>query len=268
MSILNFFHSYLPSPVIVEWGPWQLHWYGALVGLAALIGYWLVRRQWLKSGRKLIEFDKLFGWLLLAGLVGARLLDVFLFEWWYFQNHLVDILYFWQGGLSWHGGLLGGAVVLGVYYHKTLADLLSVADIFAPALAVGQAIGRWGNYFNQELFGLPTDLPWGIPIARTWRPWAYVDQVYFQPVFLYESVALLFLALGLWYLRRQQLKPGSLFVCYLLGTGIIRFGLEFIRLDEQSLVLGLRSGLLMAAVIILAGIGLWLAIRRRPAINI
>jgi len=257
MSILNFFHSYLPSPVIFSWGPLTFYWYGLLVGLGVAVGYAVTRRLWQAKGFKLAELDGLAFILVPAGLVGARLLDVFLFEWWYFRDHLGAIFSFWQGGLSWHGALLGGGLAVWWWARWRGRSLLLVSDLLAPGLAVGQALGRWGNYFNQEIFGLPTTLPWGIPIAEPLRPEAYVSAVYFHPVFLYESLALAVIALLVWRLYRSLWPAGRLFASYLVLSGLVRLVLEFVRVDEQVLLLGLRSGWWVAAVTVLLGVVIW-----------
>ncbi|MBI5466570.1 MAG: prolipoprotein diacylglyceryl transferase [Candidatus Kerfeldbacteria bacterium] len=263
MSFFSFFHSYLPSPIIFSWGPLTFHWYGLLVAVAVVAGYTLARRNFRQHGGGIGELDRFLGWAILAGLAGARLLDVFLFEWWYFRDHLTSALYLWDGGLSWHGALVGGLVVLCWQYRRSLAGLKSVLDLLAPALALGQAVGRWGNYFNQELFGLPTSLPWGIPIAESFRPLPYATSIYFHPVFLYESLALLLLAWLLWRLRRRNRAPGSVFAVYLAASGLLRLMLEFLRIDEQLVIGGIRSGMWLAAVAVIIGASLWLTIRRR-----
>lgn len=257
MGLVEALHSYIPSATLLEVGPLSLHWYGFLLALAVVIGYAATRRLWRERGYDTQSLDRLLPWLLVCGLVGARLADVFIFEWWYFREHPWQIPVIWGGGLSFHGGLLGGFLLLWQWQRKRQLKLLATLSTFAPGLLLAQAIGRWGNYFNQELFGLPTNLPWGIPIALPYRPEAYLLATYFHPVFLYESLGLLLLALGLWWMRRKVWYPRYGFALYLVSTGVLRFALEFIRLDEQQLILGTRAGVWVALILVTVGLALW-----------
>ncbi len=251
---MNFIQTFSPSPILLELGPLTIRWYGLFLALSFVVGYIVASKLWKRAGRDSKELDKLFFWLLIWGVVGARVLDVFLFEWNYFQNNLGDIFKIWEGGLSIHGGLIAGFIVLFFYAKKHQIKLLSLLDIFAPAVALGQAVGRWGNYFNQEIFGTPTNLPWGIHIEPLNRPAGYLQYELFHPVFLYESIGLLILFWLLIRWSRRKIFPGRVFVYYLLGAGVLRFALEFIRVDTQLLVFGFRSGMLIATVMIILGI--------------
>lgn len=257
MGPWQLFHTTVPEATLFRWGPIALHWYGLLFALAVLVGYLVVRREWREHTWPILELDQLLAWLVLTGLLGARLLDVFWFEWWYFRQHLSALWRIWEGGLAFHGGVLVGAITLWLWARQHKRSWLAIADTFAPALALGQAIGRWGNYFNQELFGLPTNLPWGIPIVRLFRPAAYATASYFHPVFLYESLALIAIALGLWQVRKRNLVPGQRFALYLATTGLLRFALEFVRVDEQVAQWGVRAGTWVALVTVLFGAALW-----------
>jgi phosphatidylglycerol:prolipoprotein diacylglycerol transferase len=259
---IDFFHSYLPSPVVVELGGISLHWYGCLMALGIGVGYALTRKLWQCQRWVEHELDSLIIWLVAAGLIGARLFDIFIYEWWYFKDHLNQVFFIWQGGLAWHGGLFGAAMALWWWNRRKKYDWRQLLGTFAPGLAAGQAIGRWGNYFNQELFGLPTDLPWGIPISEINRPFDYLSANYFHPIFLYESVALFLIAYLLWRLVWQRGASGRWFALYLILTGAVRFILEFLRLDEQNVYFGVRAGVLVACLTII--IGIWLAYLSRP----
>jgi phosphatidylglycerol:prolipoprotein diacylglycerol transferase len=254
---MNFLSTYLPSPIIFNWGPISLHWYGLLLSVGVLLGYGVSKRLWREHGGAAGKFDNLLLWLLLSGFIGARLIDVFMFEWWYFKDNLFEIWKIWQGGLAFHGALLGGAAALWLWCKHNKHTWLELADVLAPALALGQAIGRWGNYFNQELFGLPTTLPWGIPIALSYRPAVYSVFTYFHPVFLYESLGLLILALVIWKLRKHNWPKGRLFSLYLITSGVLRLALEFLRIDDQSQILGVRAGLLVAFMVVIIGLVIW-----------
>ncbi len=251
-------HNTIPSAIAVTIGPVPIRWYGIMLTIAVFAGYFLARHYFGKAGHNKAKFDNLFLPLVLIGLLGARLTNVFLFEWWYFKNHLSEIFNIWQGGLAFHGAIIFGGVYLWQWCKKQSINFLSLLDILAPALTVGQAIGRFGNYFNQELFGLPTNLPWGIPIAEDLRPSQFSIQEYFHPTFLYESIGLIILTIILLLLGRRTKPAGSIFAYYLIGSGLLRFALEFIRVDEQLIVWGIRIGLLIGFITILVGLFLLL----------
>ncbi len=256
----SMFEAYLPQAELIALGPLSLRWYGLLMALGALAGYALTRRMARERSLNLAELDSLAAVLLVAGLIGARVFDVIVFEREYFLGRPWEALAVWHGGLAFHGALLFGAASLAVWCRRRRYSMLRYLDLFAPALALGQAIGRWGNYFNQELFGLPTSLPWGIPIAVNLRPEEYQTFTHFHPVFLYESVLLVLLAAVLWRLR-DRFGDGRLFGLYLAAAGAARLLLEFLRLDEQSLFLDVRAGFWVAGAAVFAGA--WLLWRAR-----
>lgn len=268
MSPLEFFHSYSPESNLATFGPVNIHWYGLLLAVGIVAGYWAVRRVWQERRGALPELEQLMIWLVVVGFIGARLVDVFVFEWWYFQDNLSQIWLVWRGGLAWHGALLGAALVIWQWSKRHARSFRELFDVLAPGLAWGQAIGRWGNYFNQELFGLPTSLPWGIPIEPLNRPDVYAAAAYFHPTFLYESVGLVVIGYLLWHLRRRlQRWPGALIAVYLVLSGALRVALEFIRLDEQSIFLGVRSGFWVAGLIIILGCVMWRLSRHHQTNN-
>ncbi len=262
MDLVGFLHVYEPSAVIFEAGSISIHWYGLLLALGIGIGYLVTRVIWLRSGKLGQELDELLFWLVLAGLIGARVVDVFFYEWWYFHDHLWEVLYIWQGGLAWHGGLLAGGLVMWRWARQKGYSFFKLLDVFAPGLALGQAIGRWGNYFNQELFGSPSNLPWSISISIANRPAGLVSYTHFHPTFLYESLALCLLAYVLWHISKKVWPDGRLFSLYLICTGLIRLLLEFVRVDTQNTFLNLRAGLWLALVVFCLGVYLWVKSRQ------
>jgi len=255
MWLAELLHSQVPDSIMIEFGIFQVHWYGLLLVTGIVVGYWLTRSSWRRQGLPLKKLDELIIWLVVAGLLGARLLDVFIYEWWYFQKHLTEIFYIWQGGLAWHGSLLVGVIFLWWWSGREKFSFWQMLDTFAPGLALGQAVGRWGNYFNQELFGVPTSLPWGIPVAEINRPVEFIRANYFHPTFLYESIGLLLIAYLLWQVGKKIKIPGQTFAWYLVLTGLLRFVLEFLRVDEQNIFLGLRAGFWISGLTII--LGLW-----------
>ncbi len=184
---MSFLHTFHPQPILISFGPINIHWYGLLVvlGILAAIftalklaGYYNIKKE--------VIIDLSF-YLVIFGIIGARLYDVLL-ELPYYLNHPLDIFKIWQGGLAIHGAIIAGIAVIWLFAKKRQLNFWLLAAIITPGLALAQAIGRWGNYFNQELFGAPTGLPWGIPIDLINRPIKYIGYEFFHPTFLYESI--------------------------------------------------------------------------------
>ena len=204
--------------------------------MATLIGEGLCKRDKLDVQ---IYWKTVF-YALLFGLIGARLYHVIhLFD--YFTQHPLEIIAVWQGGLGIWGGIFGG--LLGLFIStKKIGKLLAYTDVFAVVAPLAQAIGRWGNYFNKELFGYPANLPWGIYIPQELRPTAFKYYDRFHPLFLYESILdlLLFILLYKVYSRQKiagtKLSAGFVTMLYLIGYSIIRFFLEFMRPDPWRLL--------------------------------
>lgn len=287
---IMFLHTFHPQPILAHLGPLTIHWYGLFLSLAALAGY--VVFQWIgrRYGFKPSQLEVLFFWTILFGIIGARLYHVSN-EWSYYAAHLKEILSVWNGGLAIHGGLVAGLLVFAFYARRTKRSFWLLADIAAPAVALGQAIGRWGNYFNQELFGKPTNLPWGIPIDTLNRPIEYSSFSYFHPTFLYESlgsliVFLLLLALHRTRLRRSVNAPsvttqhqpskeshmkfiatggaGFIILVYFILESLLRHGTELLRVDRVPVVFGVRLPLLVSlAIAVASAIALLIKFKRQ-----
>jgi prolipoprotein diacylglyceryl transferase len=203
-------------------------------------------------------------WAVLLGFVGARLA--------YASTHLdrfegrpLAVLAIWEGGLALFGGLTVGVVVGVLLVRRWGGDVPRFADAVAPAIPLAQAIGRWGNYFNQELFGTPSDLPWAVEIDPVNRPAAFADAATFHPTFLYESIYnLLVVVVLLRVERRTKLKPGNLLLVYGMLYGVGRFLLELIRTDTTFRLFGLSRNALVALAVVV-GSGLLLRHRQRTA---
>jgi phosphatidylglycerol:prolipoprotein diacylglycerol transferase len=189
----------------------------------------------------------------------------------YYFSNPIEILMVWKGGLGIPGAVVGGALGLWLFTRRNRLPFAVWADLAAPGLAMGQAIGRWGNYVNQELFGRPTRLPWGIAIDPAYAtPLGFTDSgLRFHPLFLYESLANLAICLGLlWLARRlgERLKPGDVFLAYLVAYPTVRFLLEFMRIDSplaaaSGVVLNINQ-VLMLVVALVATLALALRTRR------
>ena len=260
----------LPSPSsgTLEIGPLDIHAYGLMIALGVVAGVWLMGRRFEQKGiGTRDDANGMAVWAVLAGVIGSRLYHVAT-DWSKFENNLSDIPKIWQGGLGIPGGLALG-IPVGLYYLKRKGIPVGLAaNCGAPGIALAQAIGRWGNYWNQELFGRPTSLPWGLEIDdahRTGPAAEYIgqDNVVFHPTFLYESLSNLALAGILLLLdRRFRVRPGHLMAMYLMGYGVIRFFVEGLRIDAATEVGGLRWNQWVALAGVLGG-GAYLLISNR-----
>jgi len=205
-------------------------------------------------------------WCVLFGLLGARIYHVFL-EFPYYLNNPIDIFKIWQGGLAIHGALIAGIITVWIFAKKNNINFWLLTSVLSPSMALAQAIGRWGNYFNQENFGGPTYLPWGIPIDYINKPLEYSAYRYFHPTFLYESIGnlLIFSALILihvWIIKKRKQNCVMCYVlcvmCYLIMYSLLRFFTEFIRIDQTPELFGLRWPQIMSILIIAASIAVLL----------
>lgn len=230
------------DPIAFHLGPLKVHWYGIILATAMLVGTILAARD---AQRRGVDPDHLYNLALImipGAIICARIYYVF-FNWQYYSVNPWEIPAIWHGGLAIHGGILGGLLVGYLYARHYKLEFWLLADIVAPSLVLGQAIGRWGNYVNQEAYGTPTDLPWAMYIAGEYR----------HPTFLYESIWNLGVFLFLLWQRKknQRLKTGDLFLIYLILYSLGRVWVESFRTD--SLMLG---PLKMAQLISLFFIGL------------
>ncbi|MEJ5240453.1 MAG: prolipoprotein diacylglyceryl transferase [Anaerolineales bacterium] len=230
-------------PVFLQTNGLEIKFYGIILMSGALAGGWLASLELRRRGRDAQEVWDLMVYLILGGVIGARLWHVFtpsasavssgITTSYYLQNPL-EILNLRHGGLGMPGVILGGAIALAIYTRRRGQSFAFWADIAAPSLALGQAIGRWGNFFNQELYGAPTNLPWKLYIDPPHRLPGFENVEYYHPLFLYESLwNLANMFFLLWLLRRKQEKllPGDVFLAYLITYPVGRFLLEFLRLD-------------------------------------
>lgn len=257
-----------------------LRYYGLILVTGAFLGGYVASVEARRRGQDAERVWDGIIWALIGGIVGARLWHVVtpppsmqaigLTTEYYFSNP-IEILMVWKGGLGIPGAVAGGALAVWLFARRYRLPFATWADLAAPGLAMGQAIGRWGNYVNQELFGAPTTLPWGLAIDPAYTtPLGFTDPTLrFHPLFLYESLGNLGICLGLLWLARRfgdKLKPGDVFLAYLVAYPTLRFFLEFLRLDSPlamgpEFALNINQGL-MLVVAILAGAALAFRSRR------
>jgi phosphatidylglycerol:prolipoprotein diacylglycerol transferase len=258
-----------PGPILVEFGPVAIRWYGLLIASAVLIGVSLSQYLAKRRGVNPDLVADLAIWLVLAAIPAARLYYV-LFEWQDYSQRPEDIIAIWKGGIAIHGAILGGIAAALIFARIQKVSFWQLADLVVPSLILGQAIGRWGNFFNSEAFGSPTNLPWKLYIPPGRRPPGFLNVEYYHPTFLYESLwnLLVFGILMTLFFRdvqgKSRLKVGTLALVYLVGYSAGRVWIEGLRTD--SLMLGpLRIAQLVSLGAIAIGLlGLtWLYILKR-----
>ena len=222
-----------PGAIAFQFGPLVIRWYGILMATAIVVGLWLGHREARRADLPAEDFISVAQWSILAGLVGARIYEV-IFNWDYYGQYPSKIIAVWEGGLAIHGGLIAGVAVGLWLARRWNLPILKSLDVAAPSIAIGQAIGRWGNFFNEEAFGRPTNLPWKLYISPPHRPQGYVPYDFFHPTFLYESLWDFFVFVVLVTVLRERLRerPGAVFFCYVGLYSIGRFAIEALRLDS------------------------------------
>jgi prolipoprotein diacylglyceryl transferase len=252
--------AFIPSPPSngVHIGPFFVHAYGLAYIAAVLAAIAITQRRWRALGGDPALVQEVALWAFPAGLIGGRLYFVAT-SWNEVPRHWWGPFAVWQGGLGIWGGIAAGTLVGIWVLRRRKADIPLFLDAAAPALLVAQAIGRVGNYFNQELFGGPTTLPWGLEIDPAHRPAAYANDATFHPTFLYEIVWNLLLAAALVQLgRRRTIRPPGIFALYVAGYSLGRIGEELLRVDPAHHILGLRLNFFVATLLFVAGLA-WFA---------
>lgn len=254
------------DPIIVQLGPIAIHWYGVLVVTGILLGAQVAAYLAKRAGEDPERIWDLLMVAVIAGIIGARIEYVVVPPHWaYYREHLAQAFYIWEGGLRIYGAIVGGALGVLGYAAFTKSQPLKLLDFAAPGMAMGHAIGRWGNFINHELYGPPTTLPWGLHIPLEYRIAPYNDlatyplDTRFHPSFLYESLANLLLCIALVVIANRlgdRLKTGTLLAGYLIGYSAIRFFMDYLRTDQTS-----AQGL---ALIFAAAAVLFLVVRYQP----
>lgn len=272
--MINFLQTFHPNPILISIGPINIYWYGLFIVLGALTAIFITLKlaDYYKIKKEII-IDLAF-WLIIGGIIGARMYHILLEPQYYLSNP-IDMIKIWQGGLAIHGAILAGIIIIWYFAKKNFKNLINnqnnqrnqrnqwsnfwlLSSIIAPGLALAQAIGRWGNYFNQELFGKPTNLPWGIPIDLANRPIEYISNEFFHPAFLYESIGnllifLILISIHIWIIKKHKFNNIYCLlsvICYLSLYSLLRFFIEFIRIDPTYVILGLRFPQIVSLIII------------------
>lgn len=273
------------DPVAFRLGPLQVHWYGILIVGGAVLGAYVAARLARRAGENPDHVWNMLTVVLLLGIIGARLYHVFsrpsggFIGWDYYREHPLEIIAFWNGGfrgLGIYGGFIGGVIGLLLYTHFARLRFFRWADLAAPGLLLAQSIGRWGNFINQELYGPPTTLPWGIAIDCQHRFGDYLcpplgtvpADTRFHPTFLYESLwNLLGFGLLMTLVLRlgKRLREGDLLAAYLIWYPLGRFWIELFFRPDAWVLGSLPTASIVSLVAILAGVaGLVYNHRFRP----
>lgn len=261
-------------PVGFYIGPLFIRYYGIILMVGAMAGAWVAMREANRHGQDgELVWDALI-WVLIGGIIGARLWHIFTpppsmveqgITVQYYLTHPLDAINTRNGGLGIPGAVIGGVLALHFFTRRKKLDFLVWTDFCAPALALGQAIGRWGNFVNQEVYGAPTDLPWGLRIDPLYRYPGYEQFETYHPLFLYECIwNLLNMSVLLWLGRKysDRLKKGDIFLIYLLIYPFGRFFLDFLRLDASQIG-GINANQTFMAIVFVCSAVL-LFIRHQP----
>ncbi len=244
-----------PSSGTVELGPLTIHMYGLTLLVAIAVCTWVAGKRWVNRGG---DWDLIFRcavWGVAAGIVGARLYHV-ITSWDEVPDAWWGPFAIWRGGLGVWGGIALGCLVGGIVAKRSGVDVWLLADCLAPGLLLAQGIGRLGNWWNQELFGKPTDLPWGLEIDPVNRPVDQLDSATFHPTFLYEMLWDFAMAAVLVYVieRRFRPRPPGVFAAYIALYCVGRFGEELLRIDPAHHIAGLRLNAWVSLIGIVVGV--------------
>ena len=250
----------IPSPPsgTIHIGPLQLRAYGLMIALGVLAAVWLFGRRLEQKGIGTREdAASISVWAVVAGVLGSRLYHVFTSWDTRFSDNPLTMFKIWEGGLGIPGGLAAGFLVGAWRVRARGLPIAAAASAAAPAVPLAQAIGRWGNWWNQEIFGRPTDLPWALKVDDDVAQRAgYPPGTTFHPTFLYESLGNLAICGGLLLIdRRFTLRPGRLFVMYLAAYALLRFAVESMRVDAANKILGLRVNTWVSGVVFVGAVG-------------
>ena len=263
-------------------GPLTVYWYGVILVTGMLVGAYVAAFEARRRGENEDHVWNMLIVVILLGIVGARLYHVFSspagsnIGWAYYRLHPAAIFYIWDGGLGIYGAIVGGLIGVLLYTYRNKLNLLRYLDIGAPGLLIGQAIGRWGNFANQELYGPPTTLPWGIAIDQYHRIAPFGDltkyplTTRFQPDFLYESLwslvgVILLLVIGRKF--ADKLKEGDLFLAYLVWYPLGRLWVEALRPDAWRLGNIPTAQIISVVLIVIAAVLLLVRHLKHPTLK-
>ncbi len=243
-----------PNPIFLKFGSINVYFYGLIVVAGILLCMYLIERFSKNRNIEKTHLENLYFYIIIFGIIGARIFSVLFFDFKYYKNDFLEIFKIWHGGIAIQGAIVGGVLAIYFYCKKYKLEFLKYLDVFALVMPLGQAIGRWGNFFNSELYGKISNLPWAIYVQKT--------GFHHHPIFAYEfilNLALFFILLKTF--KRSQ-KSGVVFFSYIMGYGIIRFFMEFLRIDITTEILGIRFSQILAMIFII-GAGYFLFFNKK-----
>ncbi|WP_368503313.1 prolipoprotein diacylglyceryl transferase [Alkalihalophilus sp. As8PL] len=253
------------SRVLLDIGPFTIYWYGAIIGIGVLLGYMLASRESVRLGMPKETFADLLLYAIPISIISARIYYV-TFRWDQFADDPIRVFYIWEGGIAIHGALIGGVLTAYVYTRRHNLSFWQLVDVAAPSILLGQAIGRWGNFMNQEVYGGPVTREF---LENMMLPDFIINQMfingtYYHPTFLYESIWNLIGVALLLYLRKLNLKQGEIFFTYVIWYSVGRFFIEAIRLDYLLIFGVLKTAQVISIVLVIGAVILWIYRRKQP----
>ena len=256
--------AFLPSPTrsVISLGPFTIHFYALAIILGVAVAIYMGNKRFVAMGGSPGVVSDVALFAVPAGVIGGRIYHVLTTPELYFgkNGHLEEIFFIWKGGLGIWGAISLGYLGAYIGWRRIIKEksstessltFLQLVDALAPGIVLAQAIGRWGNWFNRELFGRPTDLPWGLKIPLIDRPSGFLNFETFHPTFLYESLWCVGVAIVLLSMRPLNIKPGTIFIAYISLYTLGRIWIEALRIDDAHHILGMRFNVWIALVFFL-----------------
>jgi phosphatidylglycerol:prolipoprotein diacylglycerol transferase len=254
------------DPIAITLGPIQVHWYGVIIGAGIALGLWLAIREGDRRGLPKDTFSDLMLWAIPIAIICARIYYV-IFQWDYYSQNPGEIIKIWNGGIAIHGALIGSVATAYFFAKKKNVSFWKLADIAAPSIILGQAIGRWGNFMNQEAHGGEVSRAFleSLHLPEFIINQMYINGAYYHPTFLYESIWNLIGFILLLLLRKVNLRRGEIFLSYIIWYSIGRFFIEGLRTDSLMLTENLRMAQTISVALIVLAAGL-LVYRRKKGL--
>ncbi|WP_100374008.1 prolipoprotein diacylglyceryl transferase [Bacillus sp. FJAT-45037] len=253
------------SRILLDVGPFTLYWYGAIIGLGVFLGYIIASRESVRLGMPKETFADLLLFAIPISIISARIYYV-TFRWEQFADDPIRMFYIWEGGIAIHGALIGGVLTAYFFTKRHNLSFWQLVDVAAPSILLGQAIGRWGNFMNQEVYGGPVTREFleGLLLPEFIINQMFINGTYYHPTFLYESIWNLLGVALLLYLRRVNLKQGEIFFTYVIWYSVGRFFIEIIRLDFLLIFGVLKTAQVISIVLVIGAVILWVYRRKQP----